>query len=220
MGFGFCFNADSSFVPPLVYAMMGSSRDLAVGTVAVASLLIASMLGNEVNANENPKLYLHLAFTATFFAGVFQASLGLLRYVTSKILCRVLFSSFCITDTYYNKLMWNPSLFLGKGQKELKPRRFYLNSQWSNWQKRFRGTIFICTSIFLCLCWHPCLLLLCLTGWSFKSMNNAILFLKKKLDLQTMIDPLFLVWQSVNKDKHLKKNNTIYKIRRACFSFW
>ncbi|KAF2325245.1 hypothetical protein GH714_025664 [Hevea brasiliensis] len=69
----------SSFVPPLVYAMMGSSRDLAVGTVAVASLLTASMLGNEVNANENPKLYLHLAFTATFFAGVFQASLGLLR---------------------------------------------------------------------------------------------------------------------------------------------
>ncbi|KAJ6412284.1 hypothetical protein OIU84_005360 [Salix udensis] len=69
----------SSFIPPLVYAMMGSSRDLAVGTVAVASLLTASMLGNEVNANENPKLYLHLAFTATFFAGAFQASLGLLR---------------------------------------------------------------------------------------------------------------------------------------------
>ncbi|XP_021280360.1 sulfate transporter 3.1-like [Herrania umbratica] len=69
----------SSFIPPLVYAMMGSSRDLAVGTVAVASLLTASMLGQEVNAAENPKLYLHLAFTATFFAGLLQASLGLLR---------------------------------------------------------------------------------------------------------------------------------------------
>ncbi|GLT77072.1 hypothetical protein SLA2020_486910 [Shorea laevis] len=69
----------SSFVPPLIYAMMGSSRDLAVGTVAVASLLTASMLGKEVNPSENPKLYLHLAFTATFFAGVLQASLGLLR---------------------------------------------------------------------------------------------------------------------------------------------
>ena len=73
--------ADSSFVPPLVYAMMGSSRDLAVGTVAVASLLISSMLGAQVPAAENPALYLHLAFTATFFAGVLQASLGLLRYV-------------------------------------------------------------------------------------------------------------------------------------------
>ncbi|KAJ4955958.1 hypothetical protein NE237_012741 [Protea cynaroides] len=69
----------SSFVPPLVYAMMGSSRDLAVGTVAVASLLTASMLGREVNAIEQPKLYLHLAFAATFFAGVFQAALGFLR---------------------------------------------------------------------------------------------------------------------------------------------
>ncbi|CAK9160668.1 unnamed protein product [Ilex paraguariensis] len=71
----------SSFVPPLVYAMLGSSRDLAVGTVAVASLLIASMLGKEVNPNENPKLYVQLALTATFFAGVFQAGLGFLRSV-------------------------------------------------------------------------------------------------------------------------------------------
>ncbi|XP_031251876.1 sulfate transporter 3.1-like [Pistacia vera] len=69
----------SSFVPPLVYAMMGSSRDLAVGTVAVASLLIASMLGREVSPTENPKLYVQLALTATFFAGVFQAALGFLR---------------------------------------------------------------------------------------------------------------------------------------------
>ncbi|OIW05001.1 hypothetical protein TanjilG_06413 [Lupinus angustifolius] len=69
----------SSFIPPLIYAMMGSSRDLAVGTVAVGSLLMASMLGREVNPKENPKLFLHLAFTATFFAGFFQASLGLFR---------------------------------------------------------------------------------------------------------------------------------------------
>ncbi|MQM12431.1 hypothetical protein Taro_045347 [Colocasia esculenta] len=69
----------SSFVPPLVYAMMGSSRDLAVGTVAVASLLIGSLLEKEVSPTQDPTLYLHLAFTATFFAGVLQASLGLLR---------------------------------------------------------------------------------------------------------------------------------------------
>ncbi|URD75950.1 STAS domain [Musa troglodytarum] len=69
----------SSFVPPLVYAMMGSSRDLAVGTVAVASLLIGSMLADEVSPTQEPALYLHLALTATFFAGLFQAALGLLR---------------------------------------------------------------------------------------------------------------------------------------------
>lgn len=76
-------NVDSSFVPPMVYAVMGSSRDLAVGTVAVASLLTAAMLGKEVNAVENPKLYLHLAFTATFFAGLMQTCLGLLRLVNT-----------------------------------------------------------------------------------------------------------------------------------------
>lgn len=69
----------SSFVPPLVYAMLGSSKDVAVGTVAVASLLIASMFSKEVSASQNPGLYLHLAFTATFFAGVFEAALGFLR---------------------------------------------------------------------------------------------------------------------------------------------
>eukprot|EP01018_Ginkgo_biloba_P022095 Gb_22837 [translate_table: standard] len=69
----------SSFVPPMIYAMLGSSRDLAVGTVAVVSLLLASILGNEASPLENPELYLHLAFTTTFFAGIFQASLGFFR---------------------------------------------------------------------------------------------------------------------------------------------
>lgn len=72
---------DSSFVPPLVYAVMGSSRDLAVGTVAVGSLLTASMLSDVVNVNENPTLYLHLAFTATLFAGLLEATLGIFRQV-------------------------------------------------------------------------------------------------------------------------------------------
>lgn len=69
----------SSFVPPLVYAVMGSSRDLAVGTVAVGSLLMGSMLGSVVNSKDDPKLYLHLAFTATFAAGLFEAALGIFR---------------------------------------------------------------------------------------------------------------------------------------------
>ncbi|KAL2463778.1 Sulfate transporter 3.1 [Forsythia ovata] len=73
------FGLYSSFVPPLIYAMLGSSRDLAVGTVAVPSLLIASMIGKEVNPHQNLNLYVQLVLTATFIAGIFQASLGLLR---------------------------------------------------------------------------------------------------------------------------------------------
>ncbi|CAM8953398.1 unnamed protein product [Rhodiola kirilowii] len=69
----------SSFVPPLVYAVLGSSRDLAVGPVSIASLIMGSMLRQEVSPAQNPILFLSLAFTSTFFAGLFQASLGILR---------------------------------------------------------------------------------------------------------------------------------------------
>nr|ABK26681.1 unknown [Picea sitchensis] len=69
----------SSFVPPLIYAILGSSTDLAVGTIAVVSILLASMLSHEVSPIHNPELYVRLAMTATFFAGVFQASLGIFR---------------------------------------------------------------------------------------------------------------------------------------------
>lgn len=68
-----------SFVPPLIYSVLGSSRDLAVGPVSIASLLLAVMLREEVSPVDAPALYLQLALTATFFAGVFQASLGVLR---------------------------------------------------------------------------------------------------------------------------------------------
>ncbi|XP_007043016.2 PREDICTED: sulfate transporter 1.3 isoform X1 [Theobroma cacao] len=69
----------SSFVPPLVYAFMGSSRDIAIGPVAVVSLLLGSLLRDEIDSSENPVDYRRLAFTATFFAGITQFTLGFLR---------------------------------------------------------------------------------------------------------------------------------------------
>ncbi|XP_027348300.1 probable sulfate transporter 3.3 [Abrus precatorius] len=69
----------SSFVPPLVYVVLGSSRDLAVGPVSIASLVLGSMLTQEVSPTAEPDLFLKLAFTSTFFAGLFQAALGILR---------------------------------------------------------------------------------------------------------------------------------------------
>ena len=72
-------HADSSFVPPLIYSVLGSSRHLAVGPVSIASLVMGTMLRETVSDEEQPALYLKLALTATFFAGVFQASLGFLR---------------------------------------------------------------------------------------------------------------------------------------------
>ncbi|KAI5355492.1 PREDICTED: sulfate [Prunus dulcis] len=69
----------SSFVPPLIYAIMGSSRDIAIGPVAVVSLLLGTLLQNEIDPTKNPEDYRRLAFTATFFAGITQATLGILR---------------------------------------------------------------------------------------------------------------------------------------------
>ncbi|XP_059454719.1 sulfate transporter 1.3-like [Corylus avellana] len=69
----------SSFVPPLIYAFMGSSRDIAIGPVAVVSLLLGTLLQNEIDPTKNPIEYRRLAFTATFFAGITQATLGFLR---------------------------------------------------------------------------------------------------------------------------------------------
>ncbi|XP_010269183.1 PREDICTED: sulfate transporter 1.2-like [Nelumbo nucifera] len=68
----------TSFVPPLIYAIMGSSRDIAIGPVAVVSLLLGSMLQDEIDP-KNVVEYRRLAFTATFFAGITEAALGFLR---------------------------------------------------------------------------------------------------------------------------------------------
>ncbi|KAG4400150.1 hypothetical protein GLYMA_07G006500v4 [Glycine max] len=69
----------SSFVPPLIYSLLGSSRHLGVGPVSIASLVMGSMLSETVSYSQDPILYLKMAFTATFFAGLFQSSLGILR---------------------------------------------------------------------------------------------------------------------------------------------
>ncbi|KAH0937218.1 hypothetical protein HID58_004679, partial [Brassica napus] len=77
-GISYANLADSSFVPPFVYAVLGSSHTLAVGTVAACSLLIAETFGEEL-LKTDPNLYLHLIFTSAFVTGVFQFALGFFR---------------------------------------------------------------------------------------------------------------------------------------------
>nr|CAO99122.1 sulfate transporter-like protein [Nicotiana tabacum] len=69
----------TSVVPPLIYAVMGSSRELAIGPVAVVSLLLSAMITEIVDPAVDPIAYTSLVFTVTFFAGTFQAAFGLLR---------------------------------------------------------------------------------------------------------------------------------------------
>ncbi|KAI3465053.1 hypothetical protein Pfo_021716 [Paulownia fortunei] len=69
----------TSVVPPLIYALMGSSREIAIGPVAVVSLLLSAMVSKLVDPSVDPAAYLRIVFTVTFFTGTFQALFGLFR---------------------------------------------------------------------------------------------------------------------------------------------
>lgn len=71
---------DTSVVPPLIYAVMGSSREIAIGPVAVVSLLLSAMVSKVVDPTVDPALYRRIIFTVTFFTGAFQALFGVFRY--------------------------------------------------------------------------------------------------------------------------------------------
>jgi SulP family sulfate permease len=67
----------ASFLPGIVAALFGSSRQLATGPVAVVSLMTASAL--EPIAHGNAELYIAYAVMLALMVGIFQMGLGLLR---------------------------------------------------------------------------------------------------------------------------------------------
>ncbi|MBL4761897.1 MAG: sulfate permease [Gammaproteobacteria bacterium] len=67
----------AAFLPGIIAAIFGSSRQLATGPVAVVSLLTASAL--EPLASSNPENYLTYAVVLALFVGTFQLLLGLFR---------------------------------------------------------------------------------------------------------------------------------------------
>ena len=69
----------SCIIPILTYALVGSSRQLAVGPVAMVALLTTAGLSPIVDPNEDPDRYQQLASTLAFMVGVMQAGMGLLR---------------------------------------------------------------------------------------------------------------------------------------------
>ena len=76
--------SDTSVVPPLIYATMGSSREIAIGPVAVVSLLLSSLVPKVVDPSAHPDDYRNLVFTVTLFAGIFQAAFGVFRWFSSS----------------------------------------------------------------------------------------------------------------------------------------
>lgn len=67
----------SGFVPIFVYAIFGSSRQLAVGPVALVSLLVSNVLGSV--ADTSSELYTELAILLALMVGILQCIMGLLR---------------------------------------------------------------------------------------------------------------------------------------------
>jgi sulfate permease, SulP family len=74
------FGLYAAFLPVLVGALWGSSRQLSTGPVAVVSLLTASSLAPMAAAGSGH--YIALAVLLAFMVGVIQLSLGLLRLGT------------------------------------------------------------------------------------------------------------------------------------------
>ncbi|PWA96548.1 sulfate transporter 4.1 [Artemisia annua] len=66
----------TSLVPIFVYSVFGSSRQLAVGPVALVSLLVSNVLGNVDSSGE---MYTELAILLSLMVGILECTLGLLR---------------------------------------------------------------------------------------------------------------------------------------------
>lgn len=67
----------ASILPLFVYGLLGSSRTLAVGPVAIVSLMVAAGVGPL--AGGDASLYLKMAITLAFLVGLIQLVMGLLR---------------------------------------------------------------------------------------------------------------------------------------------
>ncbi|MEM6737017.1 MAG: sulfate permease [Bacteroidota bacterium] len=67
----------ASVVPQIIYAILGTSRQLSVAPVAMDSLLVAA--GVSVLATEGTDAYIQLAILLAFFMGLFQLLLGILK---------------------------------------------------------------------------------------------------------------------------------------------
>ncbi|KAG9145329.1 hypothetical protein Leryth_008266 [Lithospermum erythrorhizon] len=67
----------TGFVPVFMYAIFGSSRQLAIGPVALVSLLVSNILGSIVDSSD--KLYTELAILLALMVGILECIMGLLR---------------------------------------------------------------------------------------------------------------------------------------------
>lgn len=66
----------TGFVPVFVYAIFGSSRQLAVGPVALVSMLVSNVLST---FDSSPEVYTELAIMLSLMVGILECTMGILR---------------------------------------------------------------------------------------------------------------------------------------------
>ena len=71
--------SDTSIVPPIIFSLLTSSREIVIGPVSVDSVLISTMIGKLKDPHQDSAAYKQLVFTATFFTGIFQVAFGIFR---------------------------------------------------------------------------------------------------------------------------------------------
>jgi len=69
----------SAVLPVVIYGLLGTSRQLAVGPVAMVSLLTSAGLGKFADPTTEPEKYAELASLLAFMLGVIQTAMGVFR---------------------------------------------------------------------------------------------------------------------------------------------
>lgn len=109
----------ASIVPQIIYAILGTSRQLSVAPVAMDSLLVAT--GVSVLAVEGTEAYMSFAILLALFMGLFQLLLGVLRmgFITN-LLSRPVISGFTAAAAFIiglNQLKYLLGLDLEKSSR-------------------------------------------------------------------------------------------------------
>ena len=83
----------AALTPQIVYAILGTSRQLSVGPVAIDSLIVASGLG--IISILSPEQYILMAISLAFIVGSFQIIMALFRFsLIATLLCKPLINGF------------------------------------------------------------------------------------------------------------------------------
>ena len=83
----------AALTPQIVYAVLGTSRQLAVGPVAIDSLIVASGLG--IISISSPEQYILMAISLAFIVGSFQLIMALFKLsFIATFLCKPIINGF------------------------------------------------------------------------------------------------------------------------------